>query len=200
MRYYWYSIYAPRFALRLTELFKRRWLVHSKSFESQGVNMVQNARSSQTMANSTQGYYGKNIFRTLKTKLRLAWEGWVSPVFLDPRIAQWRTSALDLLRLSSLIECSNQDLLHMEPITESPMRPILHVRIILKAVDIFGRCLRRTLKDCCPTASGLSWLLQQNSRELETLKLGQRPYAVLGNAFEKSCKGLDLGFPKLFRK
>ena len=132
MRYCWYSIYAPRFALRLTELFKRRWLVHSKSFESQGVNMVQNARSSQTMANSTQGYYGKNIFRTLKTKLRLAWEGWVSPVFLDPRIAQWRTSALDLLRLSSLIECSNQDLLHMEPITESPMRPILHVRIILK--------------------------------------------------------------------
>ena len=96
------------------------------------VSIWSKMRSSQTMANSTQGYYGKNIFRTLKTKLRLAWEGWVSPVFLDPRIAQWRTSALDLLRLSSLIECSNQDLLHMEPITESPMRPILHVRIILK--------------------------------------------------------------------
>ena len=135
-----------------------------------------------------------------KQKLRLAWEGWVSPVFLDPRIAQWRTSALDLLRLSSLIECSNQDLLHMEPITWITYAAYSTRTNHFKAVDIFGRCLRRTLKDCCPTASGLSWLLQQNSRELETLKLGQRPYAVLGNAFEKSCKGLDLGFPKLFRK
>ena len=69
-----------------------------------------------------------------------------------------------------------------------------------KAVDIFGRCLRRTLKDCCPTASGLSWLLQQNSRELETLKLGQTLccFRKCWPSFRKTLQRFGFGVPETF--